>query len=209
MKKWMYALVSIIILIGIYLYFGYQNKPNVILVSGDQVSIEKINHAFKPKLASHTQYKEKLDDTSSTIHTKLRVLSKTTAEALIKENMLQIQTTGNDTDPIHSLPPITKETGIVYMSKNDSIQNIKVENDMIPVTKEKGQVSIGVGKEHETQEKLLIVDDSTYKNLPLKENTFSILRFSINATLSGGIPEHADIENNGTVSALLINANKR
>lgn len=89
-KKWMYALLITIVLVGIYLYFGYKNQPSVALVSGDKVSIEKVTRAFKSKLASDTQYKEKLYDTSNPIHTKLRVLSKTTAEALIKEKMLQI-----------------------------------------------------------------------------------------------------------------------
>ncbi|QWI73086.1 hypothetical protein ER45_029380 (plasmid) [Bacillus mycoides] len=209
MKKWMYALLSIIVLVGIYLYFDYKNQSNVALVSGDQVSIEKVKRAYKTKLKSDTPYKEKLYDTSSTLHTKLRVLSKTTAEALIKEKMLQIQTTGSDNEPMDSLPSITKEKGIVYLSKDDSVQNIQIENYTVPVTKEKGRVGIGVGKEQETQEKLLVVDDSIYNDLPLKENTFSIFRFNIKAVLLHGLPERADMESNNNVSALLLNVNKR
>ncbi|PEY30748.1 hypothetical protein COL87_00845 [Bacillus pseudomycoides] len=60
------------------------------------------------------------------------------------------------------------------------------------------------------QSKLIIVDDSIYKELLLKENTFSILRFDIKNTLMGNIPDIGVVEKSyPEVETIRVKANKK
>ncbi|MGE6509476.1 lipoprotein BA_5634 family protein [Bacillus cereus] len=216
MKKFLFF-CSILLIIGAG-YCFYQALPNVLLVSGDQQQVEKVTKEYKSKLSSSTQYKEKQmcgsefkhkDETSCENTGSVRVLNKTTAEKLLKEQMLQKTIRPRVTEPIQSLPSITKEKGVVY-GKDISSEEIQVGTQIIPVTKGGDDLGIGVGQGQKIQSKLIIVDDSIYKELLLKENTFSILRFDIKNTLMGNIPDVGVVEKSyPEVETIRVKANKK
>ncbi|SFS90179.1 hypothetical protein SAMN04488145_104365, partial [Bacillus sp. 103mf] len=58
MRKFLFF-CSVLFIIGAG-YFVYQNKPNILLVSGNQQQVEKVIEEYKSKLASSTYYKEKI-----------------------------------------------------------------------------------------------------------------------------------------------------
>ncbi|PEF71743.1 hypothetical protein CON94_30360 [Bacillus pseudomycoides] len=216
MKKFLFF-CSILLIIGAG-YCFYQALPNVLLVSGDQQQVEKVTEEYKSKLSSSTQYKEKQlcgsefkdkDETSCKNTGSVRVLNKTTAEKLLKEQMLQKTIRPRVTKPIQSLPSITKEKGVVY-GKDISSEEIQIGTQIIPVTKGGDDLGIGVGQGQKIQSKLIIVDDSIYKELLLKENTFSILRFDIKNTLMGNIPDIGVVEKSyPEVETIRVKANKK
>lgn len=213
MRKFLFF-CSVLFIIGAG-YFVYQNKPNILLVSGNQQQVEKVIEEYKSKLASSTYYKEKIlckdneKQLCDNFNTNLRILNKTTAEKLIQEKMLQKSIGPRVTEPIHSLPSITKEKGVVY-GKDISSEDIKVENYIIPVTRGEGELGIGVGPGQKIQSKLIIVDDSIYKELPLKENTFGILRFDIKNILMDNVPGLGVVEKSySEVETIRVKANKK
>lgn len=204
---------SILLIIGAG-YCFYQALPNILIVSGDQQQVEKVTEEYKSKLVSSTHYKEKIlcqgnEKRLCNNSTNLRVLNKTTAEKLIKEEMLQKLTGPRVTEPIHSLPTVTKEKGLVY-GQDISDEAIKIGNHVIPVTKVEGELGIGVGQGQKIQSKLMIVDDSIYKDLLLQENTFSVLRFDIKNILMGNIPDIGAVEKTyPEVETIRVKANKK
>ncbi|MGG4558739.1 lipoprotein BA_5634 family protein [Bacillus toyonensis] len=212
MKK-MVFFCSILLIIGAG-YCFYQALPNILIVSGDQQQVEKVTEEYKSKLVSSTHYKEKIlcqgnEKRLCNNSTNLRVLNKTTAEKLIKEEMLQKLTGPRVTEPIHSLPTVTKEKGLVY-GQDISDEAIKIGNHVIPVTKVEGELGIGVGQGQKIQSKLMIVDDSIYKDLLLQENTFSVLRFDIKNILMGNIPDIGAVEKTyPEVETIRVKANKK
>ncbi|WP_336992803.1 lipoprotein BA_5634 family protein [Bacillus toyonensis] len=212
MKK-MVFFCSILLIIGAG-YCFYQALPNILIVSGDQQQVEKVTEEYKSKLVSSTHYKEKIlcqgnEKRLCNNSTNLRVLNKTTAEKLIKEEMLQKLTGPRVTEPIHSLPTVTKEKGLVY-GQDISDEAIKIGNHVIPVTKVEGELGIGVGQGQKVQSKLIIVDDSIYKDLLLQENTFSVLRFNIKNILMGNIPDIGAVEKTyPEVETIRVKANKK
>ncbi|MBJ7932775.1 MULTISPECIES: lipoprotein BA_5634 family protein [Bacillus cereus group] len=212
MKK-MVFFCSILLIIGAG-YCFYQALPNILIVSGDQQQVEKVTEEYKSKLVSSTHYKEKIlcqgnEKRLCNNSTNLRVLNKTTAEKLIKEEMLQKLTGPRVTESIHSLPTVTKEKGLVY-GQDISDEAIKIGNHVIPVTKVEGELGIGVGQGQKIQSKLIIVDDSIYKDLLLQENTFSVLRFDIKNILMGNIPDIGAVEKTyPEVETIRVKANKK
>ncbi|MGU7369477.1 lipoprotein BA_5634 family protein [Bacillus cereus] len=216
MKKILFF-CSILLIIGAG-YCFYQALPNVLLVSGDQQQVEKVTEEYKSKLSSFTQYKEKQlcssefndkDGISCENTGSVRVLNKTTAEKLLKEQMLQKTIRPRVTEPIQYLPRITKEKGVVY-GKDISSEEIQIGTQIIPVTKGGDDLGIGIGQGQKIQSKLIIVDDSIYKELLLKENTFSVLRFDIKNTLMGNIPDIGVIEKSyPEVETIRVKANKK
>ncbi|PHF99533.1 hypothetical protein COI49_24680 [Bacillus toyonensis] len=212
MKK-MVFFCSILLIIGAG-YCFYQALPNILIVSGDQQQVEKVTEEYKSKLVSSTHYKEKIlcqgnEKRLCNNSTNLRVLNKTTAEKLIKEEMLQKLTGPRVTEPVHSLPTVTKEKGLVY-GQDISDEAIKIGNHVIPVTKVEGELGIGVGQGQKIQSKLIIVDDSIYKDLLLQENTFSVLRFDIKNILMGNIPDIGAVEKTyPEVETIRVKANKK
>ncbi|MDA2634985.1 lipoprotein BA_5634 family protein [Bacillus cereus] len=216
MSKFFYACWTVLIL-GI-VYYYYQSQPNVLLVSGVQEQVTKVTKEYQSKLSSSTQYKEKqfctqelknTDEASCKNIESIRVLSKTTADQLLQEKMLQKTIRPRVTESIDSLPAITKEKGVVY-GDNISNEEITIEDRRIPVTKAGDGLGVGVGQGQKTQQKLLIVDDSVYNELPLKENTFSILRFSFINTLMNEVPGIGVVEKSfPEVGTIRVKANEK
>ncbi|PGO75567.1 hypothetical protein CN980_15395 [Bacillus cereus] len=69
---------------------------------------------------------------------------------------------------------------------------------------------MGVGQGQKTQQKLLIVEDSVYNELPLKENTFSILRFSFINILMNEVPGMEVVEKSfPKVGTIRVKANEK
>ncbi|MBG9616694.1 lipoprotein BA_5634 family protein [Bacillus cereus] len=216
MAKFFYA-CTVVVVLGI-LYYYYQSQPNVLLVSGVQEQVTKVTEEYQSKLSSSAQYKEKqlctrefkdIDETSCKNIESIRVLNKTTADKLLQEKMLQKTIRPRVTEPIDSLPSITKEKGVAY-GKNIPNEGIKIGDYRISVTKDGDELSIGVGQGQKTQQKLLIVEDSVYNELPLKENTFSILRFSFINTLMNEVPGMGVVERSfPEVGTIRVKANEK
>ncbi|WP_257154664.1 lipoprotein BA_5634 family protein [Bacillus cereus] len=123
--------------------------------------------------------------------------------------MLQKTIRPRVTEPIDSLPSITKEKGVAY-GKNIPNEGIKIGDRRISVTKDGDVLGIGVGQGQKTQQKLLIVEDSVYNELPLKENTFSILRFSFINILMNEVPGMEVVEKSfPKVGTIRVKANEK
>lgn len=188
MKAGIIGLCVIVGIMGFGTYYFYTNQYDALLLSGNKTELENIAKLHEPIIQSSTIYEEKLDgSTNSKIHAKVRILSKTTAEKLMKDNMLQKEKKNNKTEPITSLPNISEKQGLIYSDSTDSIQQIEIKNQTLTLAKGSEKLGIGVGKNQETQEQILIVDDLTYKNLPLKENTFQIIKFNFISTISNQV----------------------
>ncbi|PEQ06315.1 lipoprotein BA_5634 family protein [Bacillus toyonensis] len=216
MSKFFYV-VGAILIIGIG-YFFYQSRPNILLVSGTQEQVAKVTEEYQSKLSSSTRYTEKqlctrefknTDESSCKNIESIRVLNKTTAEKLLQEKMLQKTIRPRVTEPIGSLPTITKENGVLY-GDNISNEGITIGNRRISVTKGGDELGIGVGQGQKTQQKLLIVEDSVYDEIPLKENTFSILRFNFINTLINQVPGIGVVEKSfSEVETIRVKANEK
>lgn len=216
MSKFLYT-AGVILILGVS-YLFYQSQPNILLVSGTQEQVTKVTDEYQSKLSSSTQYREKqlctrefkdTDESSCKNIESIRVLSKTTADKLLQEKMLQKTVHPRVTEPISSLPTITKEKGVAY-GEHISNEGITIGEHEISVTKGGDELGIGVGQGQKTQQKLLIVEDSVYNELPLKENTFSILHFDFINTLINKVPDIGVVEKSvPEVSTIRVKANEK
>ncbi|MGR5864726.1 hypothetical protein [Bacillus sp. FSL K6-0268] len=74
--------------------------------------------------------------------------------------MLQKTIRPRVTEPMDSLPSITKEKGVAY-GKNIPNEGIKIGDRRISVTKYEDELGIGVGQGQKTQQKPHVLDDYT------------------------------------------------
>lgn len=186
MKKWLVT-AGIIMLLGVG-FFSYYDKitpffssktANSLLITGNEEKVKSVLNSTKSSLSSHALYKEKFDGET-------RVLSKTDAETLIKMHALQTVKDKSTTEPILSLPEITPEQGIVYQNDKKIVEKVEVGGQTLTV-KAEGNVVIGAGPIQKKQSMLIIVDDSVYKNLDIKELTSGILKFKSESVSNGDL----------------------
>ncbi|MHA2896305.1 lipoprotein BA_5634 family protein [Bacillus cereus] len=178
MKKWLIAtgIIVVILLGGLYASFdkimAFFRGADSILITGDNEYVQSVLHNIESEsnISSKVIYKEKFDG-------KIRVVSKTAAEALLKMYALQMVQGQSTTTPISSLPGITPEQGIVYQNDDNHVDKIEVGGQTLLV-KMSGNVVIGAGPIREKQSKLIIVDDKIYEKINMKELTSGILKFT-------------------------------
>ncbi|EJR91179.1 hypothetical protein IKE_06265 [Bacillus cereus VD196] len=178
MKKWLIAAGIIVVLSlgGSYASFDkiieFLRGANSLLITGDNEYIQSVLHNIESEsnISSKIIYKEKFDG-------KIRVVSKTAAEALLKMHALQIVKDQSTTKPISSLPEVTPQQGIVYRNDDEHVGKVEVGGQTL-IVKENGNAVIGAGPIRKKQSKLIIVDDTVYENLNMKELTSGILKFT-------------------------------
>lgn len=163
MKKWLIAtgIIVVILLGGSYASFdkimAFFRGADSILITGDNEYVQSVLHNIESEsnISSKVIYKEKFDG-------KIRVVSKTAAEALLKMYALQMVQDQSTTKPISSLPGITPQQGIVYQNDDNHVDKIEIGGQTLLV-KMNGNVVIGAGPIREKQSKLIIVDDKIYE----------------------------------------------
>ncbi|UIJ69751.1 lipoprotein BA_5634 family protein (plasmid) [Bacillus cereus] len=159
------GIVVVVLLGGTCVFFDkimeFFRGADSMLVTGDNEYVQSVK----------VIYKEKFDG-------KIRVISKTAAEALLKMHALQMVQDQSTTRPIESLPEITTEQGIVYQNKDEKhVDKVEVGGHTL-IVKLNGDAVIGAGPIRKKQSKLIIVDDKVYEILNIKELTSGILKFT-------------------------------
>ncbi|WP_242069915.1 lipoprotein BA_5634 family protein [Bacillus cereus] len=178
MKKWLIATGTtlVILLGGFYVSFDkimeFFRDADSLLITGDNEYVQSMLHNIESEsnIASKVIYKEKFDG-------KIRVVSKTTADSLLKMNALQMVQDKSTTKSFSSLPEITLEQGIVYQNDNEHVGKVEIGGQTI-IVKANGNAVIGAGPIRKKQSKLIIVDDKVYEKLNMKELTSAILKFT-------------------------------
>ncbi|WP_100618230.1 lipoprotein BA_5634 family protein [Bacillus cereus] len=186
MKKWLVTAGIIMILGGGFLSYYHKIIPfissraaNSLLITGNEEEVKSVLNSTESSLSSYALYKEKFDRET-------RVLSKTDAEKLVNMHALQAVKDKSITEPISSLPEITPEQGIVYQNDKQPVQKVEIGGKTLNV-KAEGDVVIGAGPIQKKQSMLIIVDDSVYENLDIKELTSVILKFTPKSVSKGDL----------------------
>ena len=86
-----------------------------IVMYGDETGVQQTMDQYKDKIESQNKFEAKLGNEK-----KVLIMNKTTAEKMVKENMLK-KVVKEDVEPIKALPAISDEAGIVFAKEEQKM----------------------------------------------------------------------------------------
>ncbi|MEC3250664.1 lipoprotein BA_5634 family protein, partial [Bacillus cereus] len=94
-----------------------------VVMYGDETGVQKTMDQYKDKIESQNKFEAKLGTVNEK---KVLIMNKTTAEKMVKENMLK-KVVKEDVEPIKALPAISDEAGILFAKEEqkDVVMNGK------------------------------------------------------------------------------------
>ncbi|USK96984.1 lipoprotein BA_5634 family protein [Bacillus tropicus] len=130
-----------------------------VVMYGDETGVQKTMDQYKDKIESQNKFEAKLGTVNEN---KVLIMNKTTAEKMVKENMLK-KVVKEDVEPIKALPAISDEAGILFAKEEqkDVVMNGKK-------MKYEGNVVIGDARKY--TDMYAVVSDTEYAkiNEPVK-----------------------------------------
>ncbi|MGN4446721.1 lipoprotein BA_5634 family protein [Bacillus cereus group sp. MYBK79-1] len=175
MKLCMVGIVSISVLGAC--SFGKTEEPrNGAVIIGEEQRLKDIVAQHKSEIKSNDLYKIKRAESDGK---QVLIIDQKTAEGVMKKGVLRKtdhQGVTND-GPITSLPTIPKGKVVMFTSnRNKEIKEIKVNDKKINVQYE-DDISLGRVRASTYEDIILIVDATTFKDLPGTETYMDILHF--------------------------------
>ncbi|MCR8963331.1 lipoprotein BA_5634 family protein [Brevibacillus halotolerans] len=177
MRKIINICVIAAVLFGVYLTFIYKEPRNGILMFGDKQALQDIKNEHNSEIKSVDLYKVK---TTKSDKNSVFIMDQKTAEDVIKKGILRKESKQGfaASDPIQSLPKITNGEAVLFTDKkNENLKKIAFDGKEIPVRYD-SNTWFGHDRFSEYDEFILIVDNSTFNQIPSKETYMGI--FTLN-----------------------------
>ncbi|SCC54708.1 lipoprotein BA_5634 family protein [Bacillus wiedmannii] len=158
--------------------FGKIEDPrNGAVIIGEEQRLKEIVNQHKNEIQSNDLYKVKRAESDGK---QVLIIDQKTAEGVMKKGVLRKTDHRGVTseDPITSLPTIQKGKVMMFTTnKEKEIKEIKVNDKKIKV-QYKGDISLGRVRIPTYEEIILIVDATTFKDLPGTETYMGVLHFN-------------------------------
>ncbi len=159
--------------------FGKKEEPrNGALLIGEEQPLKEIVSQHKSDIKSNDVYQVKRTESNGK---QVLIMNQKTAENVVKKGILRESDNDNGTnssDPITSLPNIPKGKGVMFTNpKNKAINEITVNDKKINVRYE-SNTWLGHERTSNYEDIILVVDNATYKEVPVTETHMEILQFN-------------------------------
>lgn len=140
-----------------------------VVMYGDETGVQKTMDQYKDKIESQNKFEAKLGIVNEK---KVLIMNKTTAEKMVKENMLK-KVVKEDVEPIKALPAISDEAGILFAKEEqkDVVMNGKK-------MKYEGNVVIGDARKY--TDMYAVVSDTEYAKINEPVKTIGLVAFKEN-----------------------------
>lgn len=140
-----------------------------VVMYGDETGVQKTMDQYKDKIESKNTFEAKLGTVNEK---KVLIMNKTTAEKMIKENMLK-KVVKEDVEPIKALPAISDEAGIVFAKEEQ--KDVVIDGKKM---KYEGNVVIGDARKY--TDMYVVVSDTEYVKINEPVKTIGLAAFKEN-----------------------------
>lgn len=144
-------------------------KANGVILYGDQQQIEDSIQKEKDDLIEKEEYTVKVVQNGEK---KILILNENTAKDLVKKELLKKVTNETDTEPITSLPEVTKGKGVLFAKQKT--EEVHLEGLKLEVSYEGNKV-IGDGRRY--VDMFLIVNEDDFSAIKGIEKTMGIIKY--------------------------------
>lgn len=144
-------------------------KANGVILYGDQQQIAASFQKEKDDLIEKDEYPIKVVENGEK---KILILNENTAKDLVKKQLLKKVTNETDTEPITSLPEVTKGKGVLFAKQKT--EEVHLEGVQLEVSYEGNKV-IGDGRRY--VDMFLIVDEDDFSAIKGIEKTMGIIKY--------------------------------
>uniref|UniRef100_UPI0003C8C48B Lipoprotein, putative n=1 Tax=Bacillus anthracis TaxID=1392 RepID=UPI0003C8C48B len=140
-----------------------------IVMYGDETGVQQTMDQYKDKIESQNKFEAKLGTVNEK---KVLIMNKTTAEKMVKENMLK-KVVKEDVEPIKALPAISDEAGIVFAKEEQ--KDVVIDGKKM---KYEGNVVIGDARKY--TDMYAVVSDAEYAKISEPVKTIGLASFKEN-----------------------------
>lgn len=140
-----------------------------VVMYGDETGVQKTMDQYKDKIESQSKFEAKLGTVNEK---KVLIMNKTTAEKMVKENMLK-KVVKEDVEPIKALPSVSDEVGIVFAKEEQ--KDIVIDGKKM---KYEGNVVIGDARKY--TDMYAVVSDAEYTKINEPVKTIGLAAFKEN-----------------------------
>ncbi|RBP29336.1 hypothetical protein DET55_101123 [Bacillus mycoides] len=140
-----------------------------VVMYGDETGVQKTMDQYKDKIESQNTFEAKLGAVNEK---KVLIMSKTTAEKMVKEKMLK-KVVKEDVEPIKALPSVSGEVGIVFAK--DTQNDVVIDGKKM---KYEGNVVIGDARKY--ADMYAVVSDAEYTKINEPVKTIGLAAFKEN-----------------------------
>ncbi|WP_144508727.1 lipoprotein BA_5634 family protein [Bacillus mycoides] len=140
-----------------------------VVMYGDETGVQKTMDQYKDKIESQSKFEAKLGTVNEK---KVLIMNKTTAEKMVKENMLK-KVVKEDVEPIKALPAISDEAGIVFAKEEQ--KDVVIDGKKM---KYEGNVVIGDARKY--TDMYAVVSDTAYTKINETVKTIGLAAFKEN-----------------------------
>lgn len=140
-----------------------------VVMYGDETGVQKTMDQYKDKIESQSKFEAKLGTVNEK---KVLIMNKTTAEKMVKENMLK-KVVKEDVEPIKALPSVSDEVGIVFAKEEQ--KDVVIDGKKM---KYEGNVVIGDARKY--TDMYAVVSDAEYTKINEPVKTIGLAAFKEN-----------------------------
>ncbi|MES5891418.1 lipoprotein BA_5634 family protein [Bacillus cereus group sp. RP43] len=140
-----------------------------VVMYGDETGVQKTMDQYKDKIEFQSKFEAKLGTVNEK---KVLIMNKTTAEKMVKENMLK-KVVKEDVEPIKALPAISDEAGIVFAKEEQ--KDVVIDGKKM---KYEGNVVIGDARKY--TDMYAVVSDTAYTKINEPVKTIGLAAFKEN-----------------------------
>ncbi|GAB6598695.1 hypothetical protein C2L96_03760 [Bacillus cereus] len=140
-----------------------------VVMYGDETGVQQTMDQYKDKIESQNKFEAKLGTVNEK---KVLIMNKTTAEKMVKENMLK-KVVKEDVEPIKALPAISDEAGIVFAKEEQ--KDVVIDGKKM---KYEGNVVIGDARKY--TDMYAVVSDAEYAKISETVKTIGLASFKEN-----------------------------
>ncbi|QED49325.1 lipoprotein BA_5634 family protein [Cytobacillus dafuensis] len=144
-------------------------KANGLILYGEEQKIDDAFNKEENELKEKDKYTIKVAEDNDQ---KIMILDEKTANALIEKKLLKEVKNGDDTEPITSLPEVTKGKGLLFAKQQ--VEKVSLDGQQVEVTYG-GNKIIGDGRIY--VDMFLIVDDADFSVMEGTEKTMGIMKY--------------------------------
>ena len=140
-----------------------------VVMYGDETGVQKTMDQYKDKIESQNKFEAKLGTVNEK---KVLIMNKTTAEKMVKENMLK-KVVKEDVEPLKALPAISDEAGIVFAKEEQ-------KDVVISGKKMKYEGNVVIGDARKYTDMYAVVSDTEYAKISEPVKTIGLAAFKEN-----------------------------
>ncbi|MCR6466389.1 lipoprotein BA_5634 family protein [Bacillus paranthracis] len=163
------AIMSAVVFSGCSIMDMIAPQATGVVMYGDETGVQQTMDQYKDKIESQNKFEAKLGTVNGK---KVLIMNKTTAEKMVKENMLK-KVVKEDVEPIKALPAISDEAGIVFA--NEEQKDVVIDGKKM---KYEGNVVIGDARKY--TDMYAVVSDAEYAKISEPVKTIGLASFKEN-----------------------------